>query len=101
MDPERGELELPSAGRVLKRLERSVPRTRGHGRKDEPSLTAICSLAWDRQQLQTSLYQRNTLVRKPGQLRHRQNAGTRQLAKKTNNLTPVEKERRHRFGTRL
>ena len=50
---------------------------------------------------ETSLHQRNTLVREPGQLRHRQNPGTRQLAKKTSNLTPVEKERRQRFGTRL
>ena len=110
--------------RVLKRPDSSVPRTRGRGRKDEPSLTAICSLTWDRtkvvifflprrnawtrgpsellrQHLQTSLHQRNTLVRELGQLQHRQNAGTRQLAKNTSNLTPVEKERRHRFRTRL
>ena len=66
INPKRGELESPSAGTVLKRPDSSVPRTRGRERKDEPSLTAICSLAWDRRQLQTSLYQQNTLVRKPG-----------------------------------
>ena len=37
--------------RVLKRLGSNVPRTRGRGGKDKPSLTAIWSLVWDRQQL--------------------------------------------------
>ena len=33
--------------RVLKHLDSSVSRTRGHRRKDKPSPTAICLLAWD------------------------------------------------------
>ena len=45
--------------RVLKHPDSSVPRTRGRGRKDEPSLTAICSLAWDRTKVKTFLHSRN------------------------------------------
>ena len=48
MDPELTELKSPSAGTGFETPVSSVPQTRGHGRKDEPSLPAICSLAWDR-----------------------------------------------------
>ena len=92
MDPERGELEPPSASTGLETpVHSSVPRTRGRGRKDEPSLTTICSLAGDRQQLQTSLSCSRATNPKT----------RRKAAKKTSNFTPVEKERGHRFGTRL
>ena len=40
MDPERGELESPSAGTGLETPDSSVPRTRGHEIKDEPPPTA-------------------------------------------------------------
>ena len=91
MDPERGELEPPSAGTGLERPDSSVLRTRGRGRKDESSLRVICSLAWVRQQLQTSFSCSRVTNPKT----------RRKTAKKISNLTPVEKKRRHRFGTRL
>ena len=41
MDPERGDLEPPSAGTGPETPgQHSVPRTRGRGRKDEPPPTA-------------------------------------------------------------
>ena len=40
MDPERGELEPPSAGTGLETPRQQFPRTRGYGSKDEPPLTA-------------------------------------------------------------
>ena len=100
MNPELTELEPSSAGTGYETPGQQC-RTRGYRRKEEPPPTAICSLAWDRTRGETPLHQRSTLVREPGQLRHRQNPGTRQRAKKTSNLTPVGKEKRHRFGTRL
>ena len=99
--------------RVLKHPDGSVPRTRKHRRQDEPSPTAICSLAWDQTRRNITLLQRNTLAREPVQLRHRQihqtpssgrqaaNPGKRQLAKKTSNLISLGKERSHCFGMRL
>ena len=102
MNPELTELEPPSAGTGIETLGQQCPPNKEIWEKgDKPSPTAICSLAWDRTRRKISLQQRNTLVREPGHLRHRQNPGTRQLAKKTNNLNPVGKERRLRFGTRL
>ena len=101
-------------GRVLKHPDSSVPRTERHGRQDEPSPTSICSLAWVRIREGTLLHPRNALARQPVQLRHRQIHQTpffgRQAAnpkrrikaaKRTSNLTPEGKERRHRLGTRL
>ena len=99
--------------RVLKRPDSSVPRTRGRGRKDEPSLTAICSLAWDRTKGETFLHPQNAWTREQvPKVRQRLQTSlscsratspkTRiKAAKKTSSLTLVEKERRHRFGTRL
>ena len=123
MDPELKELEPPSASTGLETPGQQCPPNEGTWEKgrtitDGYLLVGMGSNhggeflqprnAWTRepvlnirQHLQTSLHQRSTLVREPGQLRHRQNSGTRQLAKKTSNLTPVGKERRHRFGTRL
>ena len=111
MDPERGELKPPRRlVRVLKRPDSSVLRARGRGRKDEPSLTAICSLAWDRTKGETFLHlRRNAWIGEPLELRQTSlscsratNPETRRkAAKRTSSLTPVEKERRHRFGTRL
>ena len=120
MDPELTELKSYWLVRVFKHPDSSVTRS---GRQDEPPPTASSPRAWVqtwgntllprrnawtrepsellRQHLQTSLHQRSTLVREPGQLRNQQNPGTRQLAKKTSNLTTVEKERRHRFEMRL
>ena len=117
MDPELKKLESPSAGTGFE-----TPGQQCHPIWETGRTTADGFLAagvgsntflhprnaWTRepvpkvrQQLQTSLDQRNTLVRELGQLQHRQNADIRHSAKKTSNLTPVEKERRHRFGTRL
>ena len=70
MDPEQGELEPPSAGTGLETPDSSVARTRGHGRKDEPSLTAICSLAWDQTKRETFLHpRRNAWTREPSEPR--------------------------------
>ena len=44
--------------RALKRPDSSVPQTRGRGRKNEPSLTAIRSLGWDRTKGETFLHLR-------------------------------------------
>ena len=56
--------------RVLKRPDSSVPRTRGYGMKNEPSLTAIRSLAWDRTKRETFLHlRRNAWTREPSELR--------------------------------
>ena len=113
MNPEPTELESPSAGTGIEHPDSSVPRTGKHGRQNEPSPTAICSLAWVRIRGETSPHPRNALEREPVQLRHRQihqtsffgkqvtNPGTRHPTKRTSNLIPVGKERSHRFGTRL
>ena len=123
MDPELKELEPPSASTSLETPGQQCPPNgetweKGRTIADGYLLVGMGSNqggeflqpgnAWTRepvprvrQHMQTSLPQRNTLVREPRQLRHRQNSGTRQLAKKTSNSTPVGKERRHRFGTRL
>ena len=56
--------------RVLKRPDSSAPRTRGRGRKDEPSLTAIRLLVWDRTKGETFLHpRRNAWTREPSELR--------------------------------
>ena len=120
VDPERDELESPSAGMGFETPGQQCHPIWETGRTTADGfLTAGVgsnlgktlflrrnALAREpapklRQHLQTSLHQWDTLVREPGQLRHRQNSGTRELAKKTSNLTPVGKERRHRLGTRL
>ena len=72
MNPESTELESPSAGTGLETPGSSFPRTGRHGRQDERSPTAICSLAWVQIRGETLLYPRNALVREPVQLRHRQ-----------------------------
>ena len=96
--------------RVFKGPDNSVPPTRGRGRKDEPSLKAICSLAWDRTKGEIFLHpRRNAWTREPSELRRTSRScrratnpkTRRKAAKKTSNLTPMEKERRHRFGTQL
>ena len=115
MDPERDDLETTSAGTGLKHPDSNVPQTRGYGRNDEPSPTAICSLAWDRIRGETSLYPRNAWTRELSKLQrqhliHRTpSPGSRatnpkvriKAAEKTSSLTPEGTERSHRLGTRL
>ena len=109
MDPERGELEPPSAGTGLE-TDSSVPRTRRRGRKDGPLLTAIWPLAWNRTKRETFLHpRRNAWTREPSELRRISLSCSRatspktriKAAKRTSSLTQVGKERKHRFGTRL
>ena len=70
INPERRELELPSAGTGPETPGQQCPRTRGRGRKNEPSLTAIRSLAWDRTKGETFLHlRRNVCTREPSKLR--------------------------------
>ena len=46
MDPGQDQLEKSSAGTGLETLGQHCLRTGRHGRQDEPSPTAICSLTW-------------------------------------------------------
>ena len=113
MGPELKELESPSAGTGLETPGQQCPPNEGtwdQGRTTASGiLTARVGLnqgeifrhpqnAWTRelvpkvrQRLQTSLRQ----------LKPQKTAGARHLAKGTISLTPVEKERRYRFGKRL
>ena len=110
MDPELKELESQSAGTGLETPGQQCPRTRGRGRKDEPSLTAGHSLAWDRTKGETFLHlRRNAWTREPSELRQTSLSCSRatspktriKATKRTSSLTPVEKGRRHRFEMRL
>ena len=117
MDPERGELKSSSAGTGLETPGQQCPPNEGTWDQGRITTDGFLTAGMDsnqgetflrqrnerrtRQCLQTSLHQRNTLGHEPEQLRPRQNAGTRLLAKQTSRLTPVEKERWHRLGTRL
>ena len=117
MDPERGELESSSAGTGFETPGQQCPPNEGTWETGRTTADGFLTAGVvqttgetflhprnerrTRQRLQTSLHQRNTLVRKLGQLRPRKTAGTRQLVKRTSSSTLVEKERRHRFGTRL
>ena len=110
MDPELKELESHRLVQVSKRPDSSVPRTRGRGIKDESSLTAIRSLAWDRTKGDTFFHlRRNAWTLEPSDLRQTSPSCSRatsletrrKAAIRTSSLTPVEKEGRHRFGTRL
>ena len=78
--------------RILKRPDSSVPRTRGRGRKDEPSLTAICSLAWDRTKGETFLHLRwDVWTRESSELRR-----TSLFCSRTSNPKTGERQRRKR-----
>ena len=70
LDPSEARSNHRRLVRVLKRPDSSVPRTRGRGRKDEPSLTVIRSLAWDRTKGETFLHpRRNACTRERSELR--------------------------------
>ena len=104
MDPERGELESSSAGTGFETPGQQCPPNEGIWETGRTTADGILTAAWvqtkgetfpyprnerrTRQRLQTSLHQRKKLVHEPGQLRPRQNAGTRPLAKRTSSLTP-------------
>ena len=110
MDPERDELESPLAGTGFEtpgqqchpiwetgRTTADGFLTAGVGSNlgKHTSLTTERWRARGHQNYATSAdislpteHVRNTLVCEPGQLRHRKNSGTRQLAKKISNLTP-------------
>ena len=110
MDPERSELEPPSAGTGPETPGQQCPPHEGTWRKDEPSQTAIRSLAWDRTKGERFLHlRRNAWTREPSELRQTSLSCSRttspktriKAAKRTSSSTPVEKERRHRFRTRV
>ena len=101
MDPDRGELEPSSAGTGLETPGQQCPPDEGTWETGRTIADGILTAGVSSNQGGNISYQRNTLVLELGQLRHRKNAGTRQLVKRTSSLTPVEKERRYRFGTRL
>ena len=88
MDPERGELESPSAGTGLETPGQQCPPNEGTWDQGRTTADGFLTAGVDsnqggtissslrnerrtRQHRQTSLHQRNTLVREPGQLRHR------------------------------
>ena len=104
MNPELTKLESSSAGTGLEIPGQQCPRSRGYGRQDEPSPTAIFSSAWDGIRGETSLQRRNALERGPAQLRHRlihqtPSSGSRatnpktriNATKRTSSLTPRER----------
>ena len=112
MDPERGELKLSSVGTGLETPGQQCPpnegiwetgRTTANGfltagvgsTKGETSFH-LQRKAWTNERRTRKLLQ--TFLR---QLLPQKTAGTRHLTKRTSNSTPVEKERRHRLGTRL
>ena len=101
MNPGLTELEPPPAGMGLETPGQQCPPNEGIWEKGRTIADGYLLVGMGSNQGETSLHQRTTLVRESGQLRYRQNPGTRQLAKKTSNLTPVGKKRRHRYGTRL
>ena len=116
MDPERGELESSSAGTGLETPVQQCPPNEGTceiGRTTADGfLTAgvgsnqggNISSPTERAKNTTTFADISSPTEHVGTLAGTaatpKNAGTRQLAKRTSSLTPVEKERRHRFGTR-
>ena len=101
MDPELKEFESSSAGTCLETPGQQCLPNKGTWETGRTTADCFLTAGVGSNQGETFLHQRNTLVRELGELRHRKNAGTRQLAKRTSSLTLVEKEGRHRFGTRL
>ena len=101
MGPELKELESPSAGTGLEAPGQQCPPNEGTWDQGRTTADGFLTAAWVQIRGETFLHQRNTMVHELEQLRHRKKASTRQLAKRTSKLTPVEKERRHRFGTWL
>ena len=110
MNPERGELEPPSAGTGLETPGQQCPPNEGTWEKGRTTADAIRSLAWDRTKRETFLrLRRNAWTREPSEQRQTSLSCSRatspktriKAAKRTSSLTLVKKERRHRFGTRL
>ena len=111
MDPERGELKPPSADTGLETPGQQCPPNEGTWEKDR-TIADGHSLVWHKTKPKGETFlhpQRNAWTREPSKLRQTQLSYSRVIrpktrikaAKRTSNLTPVEKERRHRFETRL
>ena len=113
MNPEPTELESPSTGTGLETSGQQCPPKEGTWELGRIIADGYLFVGMGSNQVKIFLHQRNTSVREPVQLRHRQihqtpssgrkaaNPETRHPAKKTSNLTPEGKERSHRLGTRL
>ena len=110
MDPERGELEPPSAGMGLETPGQQCPPNEGTWEKGRTIADgSLLDGMGSNQGGDISHPRRNAWTREPSELRRTSlscsratNPKTRRkAAKKTSNLIPVEKKRRHRFGTWL
>ena len=114
MNPGPRELESPSAGMGLETPGQQRPPNEETCETERTIADRYLLVGMGSNQGETLLRPRNALVRKPKELRrqhlqHRTslscsrstNPGTRHSAKRTSNLTPMGKERSHRFGTRL
>ena len=114
MKPKLTELKSISAGTVLETPGQQCPPNEGTWEKGRTIADGYFVVGMGSNQGETSVHQRNTLVREPGQLRHRKNPKLRQhlqhqtpfpyeqeansktrrhSAKKTNSLTLVGKYR--------
>ena len=123
MDPERGELESSPAGTGLETPGQQCPPNEGIWETGQTTADGILtagvgsnqggSISSPTECVDTRASTKSTTTfsdissptgrvgTRSGTAATRQNAGTRHLAKRTSSLTPVEKERRHRLGTRL
>ena len=116
MDPERGELESPSAGTGLETPGQQCPPNEGTWDQGRTTADGLLTAGVDSRGNHFFFFTeraKNTTTSadissptkhvgtRAGTAATPENAGTRQLVKRTSSLTPVEKERRHRFGTRL
>ena len=108
MDPERGELESPSAGTGLETPGQQCPPDEGTWDQGRTIAFGFLTVGVDSNQggfFSTTTESGDT---RGGKKRTIITAGITFLqqgqnpeAKRTSSLTPVEKERRHRLGTRL
>ena len=114
MNPELAELEPPSAGTGLGTPGQQCSPNEGIWETGRTITDGYLLVGMGSNQGVKSLHRRSSLEREPVQLRHRliyqtPYSGSRatspktriNAAKRTNNLTPVGKERSHRFRTRL
>ena len=110
MDPEQGELEPPSAGTGPETPGQQCSPNEGTWKKRRTIADSYSLVGMERTKGETFLHlRRNAWTRKPSELRQTSLYCSRaaspktriKTVKRTSSLTPVEKERRHRFGTRL
>ena len=109
MDPERGELKSSSAGTGLETPGQQCPPNEGTWDQRRTTASGFLTTGVDSNQEETFFHLRRkagtrepvTKVRELRQSSPSCSKATNPEAKRTSSSTPVEKERRHRLGTRL